>query len=114
MAAGSTNLKPDHQAHMNLVIGEPHLDEVRSILKRQLPGLTVWAFGSRVSGRVKRFSDLDLVVVSDRPLPKQSLWEVRESFSDSDLPFRVDVVDLASVPDELRSAVEKNHFIIQD
>jgi len=38
---------------------------------------------------------------------------LRESFSDSDLPFRVDVVDLATVSDEFKSIVEKNHSVLQ-
>ncbi|MDQ3000130.1 MAG: nucleotidyltransferase domain-containing protein [Fibrobacterota bacterium] len=99
---------------MNVDVGPGYLSEVRDILKRNVPDITVWVFGSRVMGRAKRFSDLDLALVSHRPLPKETLWKLQESFSDSELPFRVDVVDLASVSGEFRSAVEKNHSVLQN
>ena len=99
---------------MNVDIGSPYLAEVKGILQRHVPNLTVWAFGSRVMGKAKRFSDLDLALVSDRPLSKETIWALRESFSDSDLPFRVDVIDLASVSDDFKSVVEKNHSVLQE
>jgi predicted nucleotidyltransferase len=89
--------------------------EVKRILARVVPDLSVWAFGSRVSGKAKRFSDLDLAVTTERAeaISRETLWNLRESFSDSDLPFRVDVVDLASLPPELKSAVESRHLPLQ-
>lgn len=36
---------------------------IRNILRQYLPGFEVWAFGSRVTGRAKHYSDLDLVVI---------------------------------------------------
>ncbi len=39
-----------------------HLALVRAILQRRVPQYDVWAFGSRVQGRVKVHSDLDLVI----------------------------------------------------
>jgi predicted nucleotidyltransferase len=45
---------------------------VAEILEKYLAGRTVWAFGSRATGkRVKRFSDLDLAV------PGRLTWEER-------------------------------------
>ncbi|MEO6095842.1 MAG: nucleotidyltransferase domain-containing protein [Fibrobacteria bacterium] len=99
---------------MTLDIGPDYLAEVRGILERQVPGITVWAFGSRVNGRARRYSDLDLALVGREPLPKETLWALRESFSDSDLPFRVDVIDLATVSSEFKSAVESNHGVLQN
>jgi len=40
---------------------------VRDILHRSVPNRSVWAFGSRVTGKARRYSDLDLVVMGDRP-----------------------------------------------
>lgn len=70
---------------------------VLDVLRRHLPGREVWAFGSRVHGRrLKPFSDLDLAVVGDAPLPLDEHARVLAAFSDSPLPFRVDVVDWAA------------------
>lgn len=49
-------------------LAAPHLEIVKHILTEHVPQYTVWVFGSRVGGVVKPHSDLDLAVVSDRPL----------------------------------------------
>lgn len=45
------------------------LKTVQTILRHHLPDREVRAFGSRVSGKVKPFSDLDLAVMGSSPLP---------------------------------------------
>ena len=40
-----------------------HLETIRAILRRYLPECEVRAFGSRVTGPAKSYSDLDLAVV---------------------------------------------------
>jgi hypothetical protein len=57
---------------------------------------------------------LDLALVSRQPLPSETLWALRESFSESDLPFRVDVIDLSAVSREFKSVVEQDHSVLQN
>ena len=45
-----------------------HMKIVQTILGSTVPRHDVWAFGSRVSGSAREFSDLDLAIVADRPL----------------------------------------------
>lgn len=96
-----------------LHIDQRHLAAVRAILDRLAPGLEVWAFGSRVHGRsLKPFSDLDLAIVSACPLDVHTLEALRDAFAESDLPFRVDVVDLATAGDRFRAVVEAEHVAL--
>ncbi len=95
---------------MSLTLEDNQLKEVRSILESIVPGISVWAFGSRVTGRAKPFSDLDLALVSANPVSKDTLWDLQESFSESELPFRVDIIDLAVAPPEIKAAVERNNI----
>src|ERR1035441_212604 len=64
-----------------------------AILKRYAPGAEVWAFGSRVTGKARPFSDLDVVLVQDEPLDAQTCAELHYALSESDLPVKVDVVE---------------------
>ncbi|WP_416191538.1 nucleotidyltransferase family protein [Neisseria sp. CCUG12390] len=69
-------------------------DEVmREILQRHFPEYAVWVFGSRVKGTARPYSDLDLGVMSDKPLPLRRMASAEEDFSRSDLPYRVDLLD---------------------
>lgn len=73
-----------------------HLSTVKHILQEMVPGVSVFAFGSRVNGRAKQHSDLDLGLEAQRALDWQQLARLREAFEESNLPIRVDVVDWAA------------------
>lgn len=90
-------------AGLQLSIGQ--WQQVQRILQRLLAGYPVWAFGSRAAGRGKTYSDLDLVIVSTEPLPLALLAEVSEAFSESDLPWKVDVVDWATTSETFRQRI---------
>lgn len=89
------------------------LDIVREILARHVPDREVRAFGSRVSGTVKKFSDLDLVVMGETPVSSSVLADLEEDFRESDLPFKVDVVDWATTKESFRKIIEQEFVVVQ-
>jgi type I restriction enzyme S subunit len=86
---------------------------VRAILQRHVPGHEVWLFGSRANGTAKPFSDLDLAILSTQPLPLSILAELADDFSESDLPFKVDIVDWATTSESFRKVIEAERVILQ-
>ena len=82
------------------------LETVRRILREHAPGLEARAFGSRVSWTARETSDLDLALMTDEPLDAARMAALRSAFTDSRLPFRVDVVDWAGASDGFREAIE--------
>ena len=70
---------------------QKHWQIVRDILSKHVPHYEVWAFGSRVKGIVKPFSDLDLAIITEQPLSIAQSAALDEAFSQSDLPWKVDV-----------------------
>lgn len=82
------------------------LAEVRRILLLHVPGRTVRAFGSRVQGNAKPFSDLDLAIMGDVPLDFRQFSALKDAFAESNLPFRVDVVDWAATSEVFRGIIE--------
>ncbi|NUN13131.1 MAG: nucleotidyltransferase domain-containing protein [Myxococcales bacterium] len=76
------------------------LATVRKILLHRVPQREVRIFGSRVKGTARRFSDLDLVILGETPIDADVLRLLREDFEESDLPFRVDVLDGCRLPSE--------------
>jgi predicted nucleotidyltransferase len=92
---------------------ERALREVGRILRRHVPGTEVWAFGSRVHERkLKRFSDLDLALTGGRPLPGAVPAALKVDFAESDLPFRVDLVERGDLDEGLRQVVEAEYEIL--
>jgi predicted nucleotidyltransferase len=78
---------------------------VKSILNTWLPTREVRMFGSRARGKPKPFSDLDLVIMGDTPIPLSTLGQLQDAFASSDLPWRVDVVDWAITSPEFQSHI---------
>jgi len=89
-----------------------HLEIVTKILKKHLHKQQVIAFGSRVNNTAKPFSDLDLCVIGNQPLSLKLLVELREAFSESDLSFRVDIVDWANISQGFKTIIMKNSIKI--
>jgi predicted nucleotidyltransferase len=79
---------------------------VLDILHVHLPhGAKAWVFGSRATGRARRYSDLDLVIDAGRRLTLDETAGLNEAFSDSDLPYRVDLVDWHDINDRWRQLI---------
>ena len=62
-------------------------------------------FGSRATGRARRYSDIDLAIDAGRPLTLHELAGLSEAFSDSDLPYRVDLVDWHNIDERWRETI---------
>jgi len=96
-----------------IAITPVELDLVRAILALHVPEREVRVFGSRVAGPEKKFSDLDLVVMGDTPLSSSVLADLEEGFRESDLPFKVDVVEWATTKETFRRIIEREYVVVQ-
>lgn len=88
--------------------------EVCEILQTHASDYSVWAFGSRVKGNAKKYSDLDLAIVTPQPLSLSQMAQLTEAFDESNLPIRVDIVDWASVNKTFQEIIEQQKVIIQE
>lgn len=91
-----------------------HWQIVRDILQKHVPQYAVWAFGSRAKWTAKPYSDLDLAVITDKPLSLAVSAALAEDFSESDLPWKVDVVDWATTSESFRKIIERDKVVLQD
>ena len=86
------------KANSRLAIGAREMAIIRDIAARLLPeDVQVSVFGSRAGGKPKPWSDLDLVLESAAPLSLSLMAELAEAFDESELPWKVDIVDRSAV-----------------
>jgi predicted nucleotidyltransferase len=97
----------------SLGLAPKDIDDLLAILKQYAPGAEVWAFGSRVSGKPRPFSDLDVVIVQDKPLDAQTKAELHYELSESRLPVKVDVVEWARTTPSFRDIIQENHIVLK-
>ena len=96
-----------------LALSEGDRDLVLAALVRHIPNHEVWAFGSRTNGKHKPFSDLDIVVVGDQPVPLSILAALSEELSESALTCKVDIVDWATTSDAFRKLIAQHYIVLQ-
>ncbi len=101
VAFPNVDLRPDHWAI------------VRDALRRHVPDRKVLAFGSRATWTAKDYSDLDLAIMGGEPLSLRAVSALDEALVESDLPFRVDIVDWARIDDAFRSVIRRHGVSVQ-
>ena len=85
---------------------------IQTILKKHIPNAKTLLFGSRITEKTKPFSDIDLVIKTDFPLETLVLFNLREAFSESNLPYRVDLSEWTTLTDSFQERILKNHVDI--
>ena len=91
-----------------------YLQMLLPIVRAHAPDAEVWAYGSRVGGQGHEGSDLDLVVRNPERLdmPQKHLHHLRDALNESNLPFLVEVLDWARIPEEFRREIEHRHVAV--
>ena len=67
---------------------------------------------SRTRGTARKFSDLDLAVISEKPLDFNLYAALKEAFSDSSLPFKVDVIDWAEIDENFKKIIRQRYIVL--
>lgn len=84
---------------------------ILDLLKKYLPNITAWAYGSRVKRTARPYSDLDMVVFAT-PEQKRQVSDLREAYEESNLPFRVDVLVWDEMPESFRRNIKATHVVL--
>jgi len=67
--------------------------------------IRVYLFGSHAKGNAHKFSDIDIALSSDQPLPAHFITHLKEKIEDSTIPYTVDIIDLADVDETFRKKI---------
>ena len=93
-------------------LSEKELQIIQAIFKEMLPGVPIWVFGSRVNGTKKPYSDLDLVIVGAEKIDQKLYYKIQDKLEESELSFRVDVLDWHRISAEFKNIIQKNYLIL--
>ncbi|MEK6784470.1 MAG: restriction endonuclease subunit S [Nitrospirota bacterium] len=83
------------------------------LLGQFLPGVAVWAYGSRVKWTARPNSDLDLVAFTT-PAQHHQVAEIKDALAESNLPFPVDLHVWDEVPERFREIIRKEYVVVQE
>jgi uncharacterized protein len=77
--------------------------EIAGILAGELDDPAAYIVGSRARGRAKRYADVDLLLVRKRPLTPGQRARLRLAFEESDIPYKIDLIEWADLSPDFRS-----------
>jgi len=91
-----------------------HRTVLEKLLRQHLPGVEVWAYGSRVNGRNHDGSDLDLVLRGPglEEIPAGRLGDFKEAVRESNIPFLVEARDWARLPERFHREIEREYVVL--
>jgi predicted nucleotidyltransferase len=95
-----------------ICVSDKELKTILEIIETYASDCEVRAFGSRYQWTAKDYSDLDLVFVGKKKLGINRIGELREAFEESDLPYRVDVLDWNSISENFKNIINKGYKVI--
>ena len=97
-----------------LHLSSRHREILETLLLEHLPGIEVWAYGSRVNGESHDGSDLDLVLRAPdlQEVPIGPLADFTEALHDSTLPFLVEARDWARLPERFHKEIERGYVVV--
>ena len=84
---------------------ENQLNNILASVNSVFPESKVYLFGSRAKGTARQFSDCDLAIQADEKLKLNHLAQLEEIFAESDLPFKIDLIDLQRVSEEFQQHI---------
>lgn len=85
-----------------------YLNIITSVISEVIPDGEIFLFGSFARGCERSYSDLDIAVRASSKIPFEKMLMLHHLFSESNLPYFVDIVDLRSVSEGFSLSIEKD------
>lgn len=87
-----------------LDLTEKHVEFIKKTVRE------IYVYGSRVQGKAKRYSDVDIALKSKSAIPFLRLLDIKTAFENSTFPYNVDVIDLNSIKDDFKNIIFKDLY----
>ena len=104
------------QAPASLYLRESDRAKIAVLVRRLLPNVSAWAYGSRVNGNAHEASDLDLALRTPNlePIAAEALTQFKLALQDSHIPILVDVRDWACLPHPFQAEIARQYVVLVD
>ena len=90
-------------------------DQLEALLREHVPGIEVWAYGSRVNGESHDGSDLDLALRGPDLEPLDGgFYDLLEAIEKSNIPILVQAHDWAMLPESFHREIERGYVVVQE
>jgi uncharacterized protein len=92
-------------------IDEHSKAKIIALISTLIPEAKIYLFGSRARDTNSEWSDIDIALDAGKELPSVSIMELNDIMVATNMPYKVDVVDLYSVSEQMRTIILKEKVI---
>ena len=94
-------MNTNKETHKVIKLDKDDYEILKSVLKKYPHKF--YAYGSRVKGKARRYSDLD-IYCRDK-MDNEDIFNLQEDLEDSDIAIKVDVLDPSMCSEEFRKLI---------
>jgi predicted nucleotidyltransferase len=94
-------------------LNENQLHFIEQIFLKHLAGnrFKVWIFGSRATGKYRKYSDVDLLIECSN-LNSVLMSRIRGDIEESNFPYKTDIVDIKSLAPDYAQGIEEDKKLL--
>ena len=92
---------------MVIQLSHAHVLLVKRVLRQHVNDQKAYVFGSRAQGSALKFSDVDICLVGEE-LTFIQMSNLKDAFSESDLPYFVDVIQKDAISASFYTQIESD------
>lgn len=85
---------------------------LKEILRKYFPDAQIRVFGSRYKHTHKPYSDIDIAIVEKEKIDLLTYTKVKEELEESNLKYRVDLLDWNSISEDFKKIIEEGYETI--
>lgn len=101
---------------MDISLSKDTIEIIKKVGQTTLPkDFELFVFGSRVHGTNREFSDIDLGIKSKSgtdPLDFDSYLRLKSKLDDTNIPYRIELVDFDRANEEFEKEAYKHRYVI--
>ncbi len=90
---------------------EKYKEIIVPIIIRHVPNAKIILYGSRARGDAGAGSDIDVALDTGEKIDSSLIYKITGDLEDSDLPIFFDIVDFASVSEEMKKNILKDGVV---
>ena len=85
--------------------------KIINLIQALQPNVKIYLFGSQATGTQVHGSDIDIALDAGQQMSRVDVGEIREILNASNVPHKIDVVDLHSVSEPMKNIILKEGIL---
>lgn len=94
-----------------MALNEKYKKKLIEIIEQKLPKAKIILFGSRATGAGTSQSDIDLALDAGEKISFELLLQILSLINESVVPMKVDLVDINTATEELKSVISREGIV---